>query len=547
MANVNIDGLPPAPTLIGTELFECMTPAAGGTNSYTNSFEIAGAFRCAQDQQAFETACTANGVTFNGGSFTSGFVFNPITDDSVALQKSILIFAADGLYHKITMPSCKTIWLNSVFGVTGTINGAGAGTAPGSGTNYYWSATVTSNVAKGCQLYIPSNISIDWNGCMVVSGPTGLQATCDCQILYSPNPNVPASTDTQSYGMCVVRYERGTFTNACGAGNTASNGAFNLGCHVIDAAGVIVANGGGSRFQWSQCFWWFAGKNYVWLGNSSYLLAWYDCEFWDMPNGNATTQGGAGVLQNGQNNGSANNENNMFVHCMFYGGGVGIITYGGEINCFGCDFDYLQAAIICQSFAGTAPNNGFLHKIHTSGCHFETFYASTHYLTTNYYVDMQNSQSMLYTDTGSFWYTQSQLGTTGAVMAAMVNPGTGGATAPFGTTLYSPAYLTLGAPQSLNTAGGTNITVTASASAGTMTITNASASGTIGVGGQLLAGNTLNLVPPGTKITSLGTGTGGNGTYVLSNPITFGATNMQIFNVIPLNNAAATSRFNYYP
>jgi hypothetical protein len=555
VANVNIDGLSPGTELIGNEAFEMQQPGgfsgpgSGGANVYTTAFQIAGAFRSSSDQQAFETACTTFGVTFNGGSFTTGFVFNPITDDTVALQNAILTFAADGLYHKLTMPSCKSIWLNTVFGLTGTVNGAAAGTAPGWGTNYYYASNVTSTVTHGPQLYIPGNISIDWNGCMVVSGPNGLAATCDCQVLYCPNPNVNQfSTDGQSYGMSVVAHSRGTFTNASAAGNVASNGAFNMGCHVVDGSGVVVSNGGGSRLSWEHCYWWFAGKNYFVCNNNAYVLKWYACEFWDMPNGNATTQGGAGCVMNGQNTGAANNENNSFYGCYFFGGGVGIITYGCEVNCFGCSFDYLQAAIICQSFSGTAPSNSYNHKISTHGCHFETFYASTHYLTGNaYYVDLQNSQSMLYVDFGSFWYTQSQLGTTGQVMLAMVNPGTGGATAPYGVTLYSPGYLTLGAPQSLNTAGGTNITVTASASAGVMTITNASASGTIGVGGQLDAGNTLNLVPPGTKISSLGSGTGGNGTYNLSNSITFAATNMQIYNVIPLANASATSRYNYYP
>lgn len=317
---------------------------------------------------------------------------------------------------------------------------------------------------------------------------------------------------------------------------------------VIDGLGSgVTANGGARSYAFRDCFVFEPGTNGLVLNDQAYLLSFWNCEFWNAPNGNATTQGGGLVVINGQNTGAANNENTSFYGCKFYGGGVGFICYGSEANFFGCSFDYLQQAISVNEYTGLGPNVGYNHKIHCSGCHFETFSANTHYRSPQYYIDLTNAQSLTFSDIGSFYYTQGQLGTGGNTLTAMVNPGSGGATAPFGVTLYTPGYLLQGLAQSLNTAGGTNYLVTAVCTAGVMTISNASATSAIAVGGLLQENDAANVIPPGTTIASLGTGTGGNGTYNLSSAITFTSRNIYVWNVIPLVNTGATSRYNYYP
>jgi hypothetical protein len=564
------------------------------------------------DQAAFEAAWATYGVTFNG-----------VTDDAVALQNCINQFAADGLFHKLTFPPNKTILLNSVFGPTGTINGAGAGTAPGWNQTgvlgqkwYYANVTQTGYFTLGPMLYIPGNISIDFNGCTLYGGSNAAHTIADCLVAYTPNPNINQwSSAGDSFGLCLTKYERGAFTNFAASsssfvgsvsGNqlTVSSGtvtvgnivvapglppgtkissgsnpytlatssglgtinatvpagtsmicgatlntAFNLGNAVLDGLGSgVTANGGDSRIQFHGCYWFFPGKNGVVLNDQAYLMSFHDCEFNNAYNGTSSAQGGGLCIINGQNTSAANNENTSFYHCLFYGGGVGFITYGSEANFFGCSFDYLQQAISVNEYTGLGPNVGYNHKISTFGCHFECFSANTHYQSPQYYIDLTNSQSLLWADFGSFFYTQGQLGTGGNVLSAMVNPGSGGAAAPYGVSLHSPGYLLQGLAQSLNSAGGTNYLVTASASSGVLTISGASASGTIGVGGLLQENDSANVIPPGTTITSLGSGTGGNGTYNLSNAsLSFTSRSIYVWNQIPLTNAGATSRYAIYP
>jgi hypothetical protein len=363
------------------------------------------------DQLLFENQLIAQGVVFDG-----------VTDCAFPLQNVINSFTADGNLHSIVFPPNFVAFINSNAGYTNT--------------------ACASMTANGTMLTIPSTLMIDFNHGTFIFGSNSAHQNTSSGILFTKNPNVTWDYGG-SYGFNQVEY-----SNLHLITNPLSASAFNISAVVFDATGATQNAGGPARVTIDRFFFDSCGKNFVTINNDAYLMKFHRCEFFNWNKGTVATNAAPGfaVVQNGVNTGAGNNEDNSFIECAFYGGGIAIGTYGSEMNFYNCSFDYNTQAFAL--LAGVAPYD---HIITFNSCHFETYCQYSHYgaganasgypANTQYYIDNGNFSNVLVVLNNCFMYTYPNGSNTGNQLTAFVNPGNGNAAAPWGMVVRNPSLV----------------------------------------------------------------------------------------------------------